>query len=161
MLTARIIVPFAILIGSIRAEIPYDEVEASIFDSQTKDFEQNVLNSTEITKDFFDREDVSLAIATGMVALEYLPYIGELARLIPLMRNTLEDRSEWRGAFTKAIAQETLRTIAESEVRWIESEMQTIHEKFILLGHNNPDLTNRKTIASIIQWIISTPILMK
>lgn len=150
MATIVIIVLFAVSIGSICAEIPYDEVEASIFDSLPRDFERNVLNSSEITKDFFEREDVSLAIATGMVALEYLPYIGEFARLIPLMRDTLEDRSEWRGAFTKAIAHETMRTIAESEVRWIESEMQTIHEKFILLGQNNPDLTNRKTIASII-----------
>lgn len=150
MLTIRIIVCCAIFISPIWAKIPYDEVEASIFDSQPTDFELNVLSSTQITKDFFDRSDVSLAVATGVVALEYLPYVGELARLIPLMRGTLEDRSEWRSVFTKAIAQETMRTIAESEVRWIESEMQTIHEKFILVGQNNSDLTNRKTIASII-----------
>lgn len=70
----------------------------------------------------------------------------------------MEDRSEWRGAFTKAIADETMRTIAESESRWMEASMQTIQEKFILLGENNPDLSNRKTIASIIHTDLDTMI---
>lgn len=146
----RNIVCIATLIISSHAEIPYDEVEANIFDSIPRDFELHVLNSTQITKDFFARDDVSMAIAAGKIALEYLPYVGEFAKLIPMMRNTLEDRSEWRGAFTKAIADETMRTIAESESRWMEAAMQTIQEKFILLGESNPDLSNRKTIASII-----------
>lgn len=158
MLTVRIIVCIATAIISTGAEIPYDEVETNIFDSIPRDFEHHVLNSTQITKDFFARDDVSLAIAAGKVALEYLPYIGELAHLIPLMRDTLEDRSEWRGAFTKAIADETMRTIAESESRWMEAAMQTIQEKFVLLGENNPDLSNRKTIASIIHTDLDTMI---
>lgn len=151
MSTFWVIFYFAAVVGLIWAEIPYDEVQTNLFDSELRDFELRVLNSTQITKHFFAREDVLVAIAAGVVALEhYSPFIAQLAKLIPLMRDTMEDRSQWRGAFTKAIADETMRIIAESENRWMEATMQTIEEKFVLLGSDNPDFSNRKTIASII-----------
>lgn len=92
MLALRIIVCIATVIISTRAKISYDEVEANIFDSKRRDFELHVLNSTQITKDFFARDDVTIALAVGSVALEYLPYVGQFAKLIPLMRDTLEVR---------------------------------------------------------------------
>lgn len=147
---SKILIFFSIAIYSTRAEIPYDDVELNLFSKQTRVFELNVLQSTQIAKSFFDRDDVSIAIAIGTIGLEFVPYIGRFARLIPLMRDTVGDRSEWRTQFTKAIADEKMNAITESENRWMEATMLTIQSKIKLLGEDNPDLENRKTIASII-----------
>lgn len=60
----------------------------------------------------------------------------------------MADRSDWRDAFTKAIADESMRGVVESEVRWMEATMETIQSKIQLLGDENPSLESRRNIAS-------------
>lgn len=152
MPTFRLIVVciVAIKISSIQAKITYDEIEANIFDEKPRDYEQNVFNSIQTTKDVLSSDAVATALVAGVLALEKIPKYGELAKSLPMLRYTLEDRSSWREAFTNTIASETMRTIAESENAWMEATIQTIQEKFNIIGENNPNLSNRKAIASII-----------
>lgn len=139
-----------ILIGSNLATIPYDEVQLNIFDDRPRDFEFSVIESTRIVKNFFDRFDVSLAIAGGMAVFNSTPYIGNFSKIIPLVRDTLASKGEWRTIFANAILDETMHAITENELRWMKSTIKTIQTKMKLLSDENPDLDNRKTIASII-----------
>lgn len=107
----------AVVIVPTWAYIPYNEVPINIFDSKQTSFELQVLKSIELLKSFFQRDDVALAIGIGHTALKFVPYIGELVKLIPLLQNTLEGRSEWRTAFTKAVKDEIMYGITESEIR--------------------------------------------
>lgn len=138
------------LIGISHAETSCNKIQTNIFDNHPSDFENNVFKASRILNDFFARDDVKLALAVGSVALEALPFIRQFAQLMPFIRDTLRDDSGWRDKFTKAIAHETMRIIAESESQWLEATLQTIQEKIHLLSEHNPDLENRKTIASII-----------
>lgn len=148
--TALVIVFAIAIVSTCWAAIPYDEVKLNIFDSQSRDFERNVLETTNTLNDFFARDDVSVAIAIGVVALNATPYIEFIERFVPLIRNTISSQSEWRAEFTKAIADETMNEVTDSEIRWMKSTMQTIQTKIKLLGDENPNLSNRKTVASII-----------
>lgn len=150
MLLIRIAVFATALISLGRAEISCDAIHTNIFDDQPSDFENNVVEASRIVKDFFARDDVTLALAAGSVALEGIPFIKQFSKLIPLIRDTLRDESGWREKFTRAIAREAMRVIAESESQWLEATLQTLQEKIGLLSERNPDLENRKTIASII-----------
>lgn len=101
------------------AKIPYDEIDPIyIFDNSSSGFEHRTIASTRMVSDFFARDDVSLVISTGMVAMQFAPYVKEFARIIPLIREMLEDKSGWRSEFAKAISEETMRTVAESEINW-------------------------------------------
>lgn len=151
MSALKILIFFAIAFNSSWAEIySYDDIQPNLFSKDSKVFESNVIVTTRIIKKFFDREDVTMAIAAGKILLEFIPYIGVFAKLIPLARNTVSDRSEWRTLFTKSTADETMSAITESEIRWMEATLQTIQTKFKLLDDDNPDFENRKTIASLI-----------
>lgn len=131
------------------AEILFDEIQVNIFDSRPRDFERHVLESSKILKSFIARDDISLAITAGTAALSFSPfYLAKFYKLVPLVRQILADRSDWRDAFTKAIADETMRGVVESEVRWMEATMETIQSKIKLLGDENPSLESRQNIAS-------------
>lgn len=150
MLSIKTLIFIAIAIAPSLTYIPYDEVSINIFDRKQTSFELRVFETTEMVKSFYGRDDVVLAIAVGQTALKFLPYIAEFAKLIPLVKNTLDGRGEWQTAFTKAVKDEIMFGISESEIRWMEATMQTIQDKIKLLDETNPDLANKKTIASII-----------
>lgn len=134
-----------------QATLLIDKVRTNMFDRRPRDFEQGVITAMNTTKDFFRRDDVILGISIGLVvALEYFPFLKNFIQIAPLFQNTLDDRSEWSAQFAKTIANETSHAIAEGEVRWMTTSMQTIRTKIPLLDENNPDHENRKTIASII-----------
>lgn len=150
MLFIQSVVFTTIVISLGRAETPCGGIRTNIFDNQPSDFESNVIETSRIMKDFFSRDDVTLALAAGSMALEGIPFINQFSKLIPLIRDTLRDENGWRVRFTKAIAHESMRVIAESESHWLEATLQTLQEKISLLSERNPDMENRKTIASII-----------
>lgn len=150
MFAIRTFIFIAIVIVPSWTHIPYDEVPINIFDSKQTQFELRVSESIERLKGFFNRDDVSLGIGIAHTALKFVPYIGEFVKLIPLLQNNLEGRSEWRTAFTKAVKDEINYSITESEIRWMKTTMKTIRDKIKLLNESNPDIENRKTIASII-----------
>lgn len=125
------------------------DIPIRVFDSRPRDFERQVLESSKLLKSFIARHDISLAISAGTVALSFAPfYIAKFHKFIPLVRQILADRSDWRNLFTKAIADETMRNEVESEFRWMEATMETIQSKVKLLNDENPSLENRRTIAS-------------
>lgn len=117
---ALLFVCIGIAVSASYAKIPYNEIDFNLFDNRTRDFERNVIESTRMVNGFYARDDVSLAISAGIVLAKSIPipYIKEIVKLIPLMRNTLEERSEWRSVFTKAISDETMRAVTDSEIRW-------------------------------------------
>lgn len=134
-----------------QAVIPINEVQINIFDDRPRVFEQNVIEAMNITKSFFSRDDILLAIGAGLVvATEMIPYVSKFIKIAPLFEDTVDEKSEWFAAFAKVIANETSQSIADSEIRWMSATMQTIRTKIALLDENNPDLENRKTMASII-----------
>lgn len=135
MLTSQalLLVCTAVSIGLSCAKIPYGEIDINIFDNRTRDFELNVAMSTRMVNGFYARDDISLAISAGVVLAKCvpLPFIKEIVKLIPLMRNTLEERSEWRSVFTKAISDETMRAVTDSEIRWLVVYVLTCFISFI------------------------------
>lgn len=108
----------AIAVSPIWSIVLYDDIKVNIFDRELRDFELFVSTSTTELKDFFGRHDISLAAASGVVALRLVPYIGKFGRLIPMLCNTIADSSEWRNAFSKAIVNEMMHQVSESEIRW-------------------------------------------
>lgn len=132
------------------ASVPYEDVKLNIFDKNPHDFETRVFESMQITKNLYANEEAE-AVADGIASVvSVIPVIGSIGKVIPLIRSTLAEQSDWRDSFARTIADETKREIAESEIRWMDATMETINEKFILLSENNPDISNRKTVASII-----------
>lgn len=135
--------------------IPYDKMNLNVFDARPRDFELGVIESMEMTQKFYARDDILLAIGTtavlalDLVAFKFAPFISQFWKQVPLFQNIVEDQGPWSGAFISAIANETLCSITDSEIRWMSSSMQTIRTKVKLLGANNTDLANRKTLASI------------
>lgn len=118
MFATRFLILFvAIVVGPSCAYIPYDEVPINIFDSKQTSFELRVSESVNLLNGFFNRDDVALAIGVGQTVLKFVPYVGEIVKLLPLIQNTLESRSEWRTAFTKAVKDEIMFGITESELR--------------------------------------------
>lgn len=117
MFSARAFIFIAIVIGPSCAYIPYNEAPINIFDNKQTSFELRVLKSIELLKGFFNRDDVALAIGVGHTVLKFVPYVGEIVKLLPLIQNTIESRSEWRAAFTKAVKDEIMYGITDSEIR--------------------------------------------
>lgn len=141
---------FVITIGLNSASISYDDIPTRIFASEPRAFEYRVSAATQSVKVFFSRHDISIAVVSGVIAARFLPYIGKFTKLVPKMCEMVAEQSDWRTQFTKAIVEETMRGIGESEVRHIEATMQTIQSKIMLLSDQNTDAENRKTVASII-----------
>lgn len=113
------------IIGSSCTKIPYDEIDINIFDKSTSNIEVNVLASMHMVNGFYARDDISLAISACVILAKCvpLPYIKEIVKIIPLMRNTLEERNEWRSVFSKAISEETMRAVTDSEIRWYVTQV--------------------------------------
>lgn len=148
---AQIFVCIMICYHVSQASILIEKVKTNVFDRRPRSFENDVITSMNMTKDFFSRDDVILGVSIGLVvALEYFPFLKNFIQIAPLFQNMLDDRSEWSAAFAKSIVNETSHAIAESEIRWMTTSMQTIRTKIPLLNDSNPDHENRKTIASII-----------
>lgn len=147
----------AIAIGaSCWAAIPYDKLELNIFDDRPRDFELHVFEATQKVERFFARDEILYGIAAGLLALNSTTlYVGPFAELTSLVRDTLGGRGEWRMRLTTAISTEVLHGITENEIRWMEATIRTIQDKTKLLDDSNPDLDNRKTIASIIHTDLS------
>lgn len=146
MLSFQTILFISIAISPIWTYIAYENVQVNVFDSEVRDYEVCAAITTDEVEDFFRRRDISL----GLGAMNWVPYIREFVKLVPMMCDTIVDRSDWRTVFTKATVDETMHKIFESEIRWIKVTMQTIRSKIKLLTDDNPDTENRKTIATII-----------
>lgn len=142
---------FVIILDSSWAGTPYDEIQFKNFDSRIGEFESNIYVSLQTTENFFAREEVVNIVDGGTVVVSFMPYIGQLAWFVPVLRNTLADESDWKETFTKAIVHETQLEITENNIRIMESAMQAIHDKISLLSNEkNPDYENRKTVATIL-----------
>lgn len=129
------------------AEIPVSDIQISVFDSQPTNFENAVMHVMNQTRTFYAKHNVSSLLD---IVASYVPYVGELTKTVTELRDTMVEQSTWRNRFTKAITDQTLREIAENEIHRIRSTMQTVETKVKILNENNPDLSNRKTIASIL-----------
>lgn len=138
------------IIGMNSASISYDDIQTNIFNGGPRDFEYLVSASTENIRVFFERNDISIGIVTGLITLRLMPYIGKFSRLVPMMLEMIVDESAWRAQFTTTIAEEITREVGESEVRWIEATLLTIQSKIKVLSDENSDDENRKTVTSII-----------
>lgn len=130
------------------ATLLINNVKTNIFDRKQRNFENDVNLAMSETKDLFSRDDVLLGVAVGMViALEYAPFIKKFVQLAPLFQDMMEDKSDWSASFAKTIANQTSHQIADSEIRWMTAEMETIQDSMPLLDESNPDEGNRNTTA--------------
>lgn len=137
----------AVIVSTWSEIIPYSDVEVNIFDKHPKDFELRVLRLMNTTHKFYKKHNVSSIFD---ILSAHAPYVGELINTVKIFHDTMSEQSQWRLQFTKAITDETLREIAESEGRRMKATMQTVETKIKILGDSNPDKSNRKTIASIL-----------
>lgn len=134
------------------ARIPYDAVQINIFDQRARDFETRVIDTLNSTKHFYANQTDSpfIDILPEYTLEKYSAYIKQIKKTAQSLRDTLAEQSEWRLLFTKAIAHEVQHGVAESERNRLKGTMQTVQSKIKLLDESNPDLDNRRTIASIL-----------
>lgn len=147
MMSLKLFVSVATIVVSTWAAIPWSDVQTHIFDSRPRDFELRVLKLMNTTRKFYAQHNVTSMFD---VLASHAPYVGEMITAVRQLRDTMVEQSQWRIQFTKAISDETLRGIADSEIHRMKSTMQTVETKIKILGDDNPDLSNRKTIVSIL-----------
>lgn len=140
---------FVFIIGSSFGDLLDGDIKVTIFGSNLTNFERNVIESTKILKSFVESEDVAVVVTHGAVALSYLPFnIAKFYKFVPLIRQILADRSDWRDAFTKAISNETMHAVTENQINWLEATLQTLQSKIKTVGDDNLSFQNRRNIAS-------------
>lgn len=150
MLTFQLVLCSAFVVSS-WAGISNDQIKLKIFESVTRDFERNVYESLERTKNFFAQDGMQYIVDGEATAAGFIPFVRQLASSVPVLRSILSYESHWKRAFTKMIANETQRDHAAVDIRQMESKMQRIHDKILLLSPNtNLDHEKRNEIASII-----------
>lgn len=128
--------------------ISLDEVKFNIFDDKSDTFEAEVLQSLQTTNNFWADKNVENAINIGYGALNFIPAAAPFATLVPIARSMLAETSDWTTAFVKTFTTEGERKDALQKVVDIETTLETIETKMPLLNDTNPDLANRKSIAT-------------
>lgn len=140
-------------------EIPFDKVKFDVFDTNSTNFEMNVYNSLQSTQSFFADEDVKTAIDVGATVLSLLPFIGKMYEVVKTASGLLGDQSDWKNEFAQAIAGETMRSIAENQIFWMQAQIQTIQKNIPLLDKaKQPSEQNRISNAQYIHNTLDTMI---
>lgn len=149
MFSFQLLFYFVTLFASIVADIRYDKLNFTLFDDQPTQFERNLINALETTKNFFAREDITNVINGAAAAANFLPFVNNLVNILPALRQALSSESDWHATFVKTLANEVSHQTAESEIRVMDNALETVQPKVKLLTEeNNPDAASRKTIAS-------------
>lgn len=122
------------LIISIWAKIPITDIKTTIFDSDTGDFERDVLRAMSDVRTFtFERNTTYIE----NLALQSVKYLGEVVKAVQPLRQTVAENSKWKNQFTKAISDATLIQIAKEQIQKMKSTMQTIQEHLDQLSKPN------------------------
>lgn len=149
MKVVQIFICFVAVVSSSFAELLDSEIQVNIFDSVPREYERNVIESMKLLKSFVENDDISVEVGRGSVGLSFLPFnIAKFSKFIPMIRHILADRSDWRDAFTRAIADEALHAVTENQVNWLEATLQTLQSKIKSLGDESLSFDNRRNIAS-------------
>lgn len=143
------------------AQIPIEEVKFNIFDTKSRNFELSVHNSLQTVKNFYARPEVETAVDTGVAIAGFVPFIAQLSAFVPIIRKNLEEETDWKIAFSQAIAHETRREITEDNIRSMYSNLNSISDKIPILDPTNETslpLQDKKNIATILHTLIDTMI---
>lgn len=139
--------------------ISVDKVKFEIFDTHSSNFEQKIFNSLQSTQNFFADDDVKQMIEVGATALKFVPFIGQMDEVILTVTGLLEDESDWKGDFSKTISGETMRSIADNQIDWMQAQLKTIRKNIPLLDkQRQPNRQNRIANAQYIHNTFDTMI---
>lgn len=145
----QIFIYFLAIISLSFAEILDSDIQVNIFDSIPREYERNVIESMKILKNFIENDDISVEVTRGSVGLSFLSFnVAKFSKFIPMIRHILADRSDWRDAFTRAIADEQMHAVTENQVNWLEATLQTLQSKIKSLGDESLSYDSRRNIAS-------------
>lgn len=141
----------------IQSEMPINKVKFEIFDSHPTNFEMKVFNSLQSTQNFFAEDDVRKYVDIGATVLKFIPFIGEMDEVLQTVTGLLEDESDWKADFSKVIAGEALRSIADNQIFWMQSQIKTIRKNIPLLDKKKqPNRQNRMANAQYIHNSLDT-----
>lgn len=149
MLTFRIYCAI-VAIGIVFAGIPYDEIDIRLFDNRLETFESKICDALTTTENIFNNKDVKNSVNGAVVVVSFVPYVGQVAQILPVMQDFLASESDWKESLTLAIADETQRAITENNIRSMESILQTIKNRIPLLNRNDVPSADKRANAYII-----------
>lgn len=145
----QISIYFAAICSLSFAHLMDSDIQVNLFDIVPREYERNVIESMKILRKFIENDDISVEVTKGSVGLSFLPYnIAKFSKFIPMIRHILADRSDWRDAFTRAIADEKMHAVTENQVNWLEATLQTLQSKIKSLGDESLSFESRRNIAS-------------
>lgn len=130
------------------ADIPVDEVQLQVFDTKPRTFEKAILESLETTTNFWADESVQKVIGTGSAIVHFLPYGEAITTIVGAVTDLLQDESDWKPIFVKALEKEQHKGIIMNQIEWFTSKMNTMKQILPLLDkEKEPNNQTRITYA--------------
>ncbi|XP_037048076.1 uncharacterized protein LOC119082620 [Bradysia coprophila] len=139
---------FALIILTVNAGIPYDQIEIKISDDGTSTFEIEIKNALTTTKNFFASDEAKILAQVGAKIVGFIPYINIVSGILPALQKVLASESDWKEILAKAIPDQTQRALAENDIRNIEAAMQTVSGNIEFLK-NGDDFSSESKIAIV------------
>lgn len=140
-----------------QSQVPFYNVKFELFDKRTTNFEHTIYNSLQSTQNFFARDDVKKAIEIETTIVQFIPFVSEINSIIHTVIGLLDEESDWKKDFSKAIASETMRLVADNQIHWMQSQIKTIRKNIHLLDENKqPNLQSRMANAQFIHNSLDT-----
>lgn len=131
--------------------ISFDAFKINVYEDEGESgFEERIRKSLGETKDKFKEQATEALVAALKTGAGLIPYIGKIiSPIIPLLAQISRDEKDWRGPLSKAIADETKRTIAKTlSTTIIGPGIEAIINSIRYL--NDPEVSKRMSKETIV-----------
>lgn len=112
----------------VRGDFAYNESQINLFGGDSESFEDQIKKSLNSTKNFFADKNVEVFTDVYASTLNVVPYVGQVASLMPLLRNALAEESDVYDKLAIAIPDASQRSTAQTDVRAMRGALQTISD---------------------------------
>lgn len=135
-------------IAVIQAGIPYKEINITLVDDRTGTFETEIKGALTVVKNFYASTPVKIGTDILAKGISFIPHIGPLGAVLPVVRGALAKESDFKKALMKAIPDETQRAITENDLRDIEATMETVSRNIRYLTTEN-NFTDQSRVSIV------------
>lgn len=132
--------------------IYYDDTNIKIFENVPKNFEFQIFESLQITRNFFAQPEVKQAILLGLGAGILYPPLAPITGAIFVCSSLLAKESDWRAKFSNAIAHETNRAITSNDLEKMNTKLKTINRMYRFARNETVPIRGRRRVASQIHF---------
>lgn len=147
MLALRILLSVSFIFAIAFAYTQNTDVKLNVF-TPNNNFESNLLEKLQTTKNFFKNKYVSAAFMTTAVALSFVPVPG-IAIINPI-RLLLEEESDWKPSFAAAVTDKIDHGDLLTTIKDIESKIGNIDEHIRILNNSKIADDLRRTSAELV-----------